>query len=146
MSCKPQDLYRVRAFSKPRTLYGSGQLTPWAERGVLILNTALTVERGKPNSHANWGWDRFVVEVFKVCLSLPQPIVFLLWGGQARGIANGLSLRDAYNKACLCSSHPSPLGASKGNSVVPAFLGSRPFSNTNHLLMHMDAEPVDWVL
>lgn len=59
----------------------SGDLSAWTERGVLLLNTALTVEQGRPASHAKWGRDSFVLDVCRVCLALPQPIVFLLWGG-----------------------------------------------------------------
>lgn len=124
----------------------SGDLTPWAEQGVLLLNTVLTVEEGKANSHKDWGWQIFVLEVFKACVKLPQPIVFLLWGGQARAFCAGLQLSKLENKACLFSSHPSPLGASNGSRAVPAFLGSRPFSQTNALLRRMGAEPVDWSL
>ena len=58
----------------------SGDLTPWAERGVLLLNTSLTVEQGKPASHAAWGWQLFVSDICRACVALPQPIVFLLWG------------------------------------------------------------------
>lgn len=124
----------------------SGDLTPWANRGVLMLNTVLTVEDGKANSHKNWGWQDFVLEVLKVCVSLPQPMVFLLWGGQARAFCAGLLLHQKENKACLWSSHPSPLGASSGNSAVPAFIGSRPFSKTNELLMQMGVSPINWSL
>lgn len=124
----------------------SGDLTAWAERGVLLLNTALTVEAGKPNSHANWGWDIVVSDILRVCAERPQPVVFLLWGGNARAFAAGLQLNSRPNKAALCSSHPSPLGARKGNEVVPAFLGSRPFSGANRLLRTMDGEQIDWTL
>lgn len=124
----------------------SGDLTSWAKQGVLLLNTVLTVEEGKANSNKDWGWQDFVLEVFKVCASFPQPIVFLLWGGQARAFCAGLLLQVEKNKRCLWSSHPSPLGASSGNEAVPAFLGSRPFSKTNALLQQMGAEPIDWKL
>lgn len=124
----------------------SGDLTPWAERGILLLNTVLTVEEGKANSHAGWGWQAFVLEVFRACTQLPQPIVFILWGGQARAFTAGLQLSQQDRKACICSSHPSPLGAKSGNSAVPAFIGSRPFSTANQLLQSMGAEPVDWAI
>lgn len=124
----------------------SGDLTPWAEQGVLLLNTALTVEEGKPNSHKRWGWQTFTLEVFRACTQLPQPVVFLLWGGQARAFLEDLPIDQCPRKACLCSSHPSPLGASKGSAAAPAFLGSRPFSQTNRLLQEMGGEPVDWRL
>ena len=124
----------------------SGDLTPWAERGVLLLNTVLTVQDGQANSHKNWGWQDFVLDVFRSCAALPQPIVFLLWGRQAQAFVSSLSLDGVQNKKVLCSSHPSPLGAGKGSANVPAFLGSRPFSRTNQLLQEMGAEPINWEL
>ena len=122
----------------------SGDLSPWAKQGVLLLNTVLTVEQGKPNSHKDWGWQDFTLAVFRACVNLPQPIVFILWGGQARAFTAGLQVSSQPNKACICSSHPSPLGAGKGNTAVPAFIGSRPFSTTNRLLRTMGAEEIDW--
>lgn len=122
----------------------SGDLTPWAKQGVLLLNTVLTVQGGTPNSHKDWGWQEFVLEVFRLCVTLPQPTVFLLWGRQAQTFVSGLSLDKLPNKRVLCSSHPSPLGAGKGSAGVPAFLGSKPFSKTNRLLKEMGAEPIEW--
>lgn len=61
----------------------TGDLTPWAERGVLLLNTSLTVYEHKANSCVNWGWDKFTTEVLKAATKLPQPIVFMLWGANA---------------------------------------------------------------
>lgn len=124
----------------------AGTCPPWAERGVLLLNTALTVEQGKPGSHAGWGWQGFVLEVCRACLGLPQPIVFLLWGGHARAFAAGLEISRAPNKCAIWSSHPSPLGARRGSGTVPAFLGSRSFSQPDWFLERMGAEPVGWAL
>lgn len=123
-----------------------GDLTPWAEQGVLLLNTVLTVEQGQANSHKNWGWQEFTSAVFNTCAALPQPIVFILWGGQARAFVAGAQLQNRPNKAQIWSSHPSPLGAMKRNEAIPAFIGSKPFSTANHYLMAMEAEPIDWVL
>lgn len=126
----------------------SGDLTPWAERGILLLNTTLTVLAGKSNSHANWGWKDFTHDIIRAALSLPQPIVFVLWGGNARSFVSDLEIASLGNqkKACICSSHPSPLGARKASIDVPAFIGSKPFSKVNSLLMEMGGEPIDWVL
>ena len=123
-----------------------GDLTPWAEQGVLLLNTVLTVEQGQANSHKNWGWQEFTSAVFNTCAALPQPIVFILWGGQARAFVAGAQLQNRPNKAQIWSSHPSPLGAMKRNEAIPAFIGSKPFSTANHYLMAMEAEPIDWAL
>lgn len=124
----------------------NGDLTPWAERGVLLLNTVLTVEQGKSNSHASWGWQDFVFSVFSAAAKLPQPIVFILWGGQARAFCASIPFDRLSKKDRIWSSHPSPLGASKGNEAVPAFLGSKPFSSANRLLERMGGEPINWSL
>ena len=122
----------------------SGDLTPWAEQGVLLLNTVLTVEDGKANSHKNWGWQEFTREVFYACAKMPQPIVFLVWGGQARTFLTGLSISARRNKDVIYSSHPSPLGAWKGNGAIQAFIGSRPFSKTNDMLAKMGSSTINW--
>lgn len=127
-------------------------LTPWARQGVLLLNAALTVEAHKPNSHANWGWNIFTNEIIRVCAELPQPIVFLAWGNFAHNIIYKYFPKDKTNwrnlivtkhKACLFSSHPSPLSASRGN--IP-FLGSHCFSITNQWLKQMGTTPIKWTL
>ena len=127
-------------------------LTPWAEEGVLLLNAALTVEAHKPNSHANWGWIGVVSAILKICSKLPQPIVFLSWGNFAHNIIYKLypertiNWRDeitSHKKACIFSSHPSPLSATRGSSP---FIGSHCFSNANILLKQMGTEPIDWSL
>lgn len=123
----------------------SGDLTAWARRGVLLLNTCLTVREGRPCSCADWGWQDFVQEVYRVCARLPQPVVFLLWGAHARAFAQGGDGLSEH-KAVLQSSHPSPLGARKASGGVPAFLGSRPFSGANRLLREMGGEEIDWSL
>ena len=122
----------------------SGDLTPWAEQGVLLLNTVLTVEDGEANSHKNWGWQNFTQAVFAACAKLPQPIVFITWGGQARAFLAGIPISQLPNKGVVFSSHPSPLGARKGNEAVPAFIGSRPFSKINDMLASMGSTTIRW--
>lgn len=124
----------------------SGDLTPWAERGVLLLNSSLTVEAGKPNSHAKMGWDNVTRDILQACFRLPQPVVFMTWGGFARAAIAGLMFAAGGNKLNIYSSHPSPLGATKGNEAVPSFLGSRPFSTANALLQKNGAAPINWEL
>lgn len=132
----------------------TGDLTPWAERGVLLLNTVLTVEAHKANSHASWGWQEFTGEVFKVCAELPQPIVFLAWGRSAQDLVHDIfppetgweALMTDRRKACLFSTHPSPFSANRPSSTAPAFIGSKPFSTANKCLEKMGSEPIDWRL
>lgn len=114
--------------SAPRT----GDLRAWAERGVLLLNTILTVEEGKPLSHADIGWEKLAFESIRA-LSDSGTVVFLLMGKRAQ----------QYKAACspcptVCVPHPSPL--SKG------FLGSKPFSKINEELKKLKQEPIDWRL
>jgi len=124
----------------------SGDLTSWAEQGVLLLNTVLTVEQGRPNSHKDWGWQQFTSAILRACGELPQPVVFVLWGGQARNVFRDSGVKTGPTKRIVVSSHPSPLGAAKGSAGIPAFLGSRPFSTVNHLLEMMGTEPISWAL
>lgn len=116
-----------------------GDLTAWAEQGVLLLNTVLTVERGKANSHAAWGWQRFTDAVIAATAALPQPIVYILWGAQAQKKAVLLRGRTAPT-LILNAPHPSPLSSYRG------FFGSRPFSQTNAFLQAHGASPIDWKL
>lgn len=115
-----------------------GNLTPWAERGVLLLNTVLTVERGKANSHALWGWQRFTDAVIEATNRLPQPIVFVLWGAQAQKKAK--LVHSQAPRMLLCSPHPSPLSSYRG------FFGSKPFSKINAFLTENGQMPIDWSL
>lgn len=113
-----------------------GDLTAWAEQGVLLLNTVLTVERGSANSHARWGWQRFTDAVIAATNRLPQPVAFVLWGTQAQKKA--ALLHTEAPRLVLKSAHPSPLSAYRG------FFGSRPFSRVNDFLRENGAAPVAW--
>lgn len=115
-----------------------GDLTPWAERGVLLLNTVLTVGRGAANSHAAWGWQRFTDAVLAAMAALPQPVAFVLWGSQAQ--KKRPLLQSAAPRLVLCAPHPSPLSSYRG------FFGSRPFSQINAFLQENGEQPVDWQL
>lgn len=127
-------------------------LTPWAEQGVLLLNASLTVEAHKANSHSGWGWNKFTGEIFSACANLPQPVVFLAWGNFAHNIiyqsfpsatTNWRDIIAERKKACLFTSHPSPLSANRGNSP---FIGSHCFSQANKWLKQMGSEEIDWKL
>lgn len=122
----------------------SGDLMPWAQQGVLLLNTSLTVEQGKAGSHVKWGWNSFVYDVCRACMVLPQPVVFCLWGLYARNFVKTLPIKQHTTKLVLCSSHPSPLGARKKAKDYPAFLGSQPFSKANAFLIEHGSTPIDW--
>lgn len=124
----------------------SGDLTPWANRGVLLLNSVLTVEAGKPASHAAWNWQSVVAAILSICMELPQPTVFLLWGRFAISFAAKCGIRETATKRLICSSHPSPLGASKPCGDAVPFVGSKPFAKANALLREMGAQPIDWQL
>lgn len=106
-------------------------------------------EAGQANGlcfSVNRGWQNFTQAVFAACAKLPQPIVFITWGGQARAFLAGIPISQLPDKGVVFSSHPSPLGARKGNDVVKAFIGSRPFSQTNRLLEQMGSTPIHWEL
>ena len=169
----------------------SGDLTPWANQGVLLLNTTLTVREHAAASHAKLGWQVLTSHVVKACFELPQPIVFLAWGRHAQQLiekaaASAGANRDFAAEAALCASdgaagacaaserclpdgleegcgsalcgvsvyggnkfvlastHPSPLSASRAVGGMPAFLGSRPFSKANALLLGAGAASIDW--
>lgn len=116
-------------------LPANGDLTPWAEHGVLLLNRALTVMPGKPNSHQGKGWEAITEQAIRALAARDEPLVAILWGRNAR------NLRPLLGKfPCLESPHPSPMSADAG------FFGSRPFSRANKLLEQQEAEPVDWKL
>ncbi len=115
----------------------SGDLTKWAERGVLLLNTVLTVREGFANSHKNCGWTWFTDEVISLLSKREKPIVFILWGGNARAKK---SLIDQKRHFIIESAHPSPLSCHNG------FWGSKPFSKANEYLLKINSEPINWNL
>ncbi len=116
---------------------GHGYLRHWAEQGVLLLNTTLTVRAGVAGSHAGRGWERFTDAVIRLVDAGPEPVVFMLWGAQAQKKA---AFVDATRHCVLRSVHPSPLSARGG------FFGSRPFSRANAFLVAHGRPPIDWAL
>ena len=127
----------------------SSELDDWARQGVLLLNTTLTVREHEANSHAKLGWKVLTDYLVRRCCELPQPVVFLAWGAHAIKMvratmeATGTDAPGS-NKFCLASTHPSPLSATRAARDVPAFIGSRPFSHANKLLVEAGAKPIDW--
>ncbi|HAN32759.1 MAG TPA: uracil-DNA glycosylase [Myxococcales bacterium] len=114
-----------------------GELTGWAEQGVLLLNTVLSVRAHQANSHRRQGWEQFTDRVISVVNSQRQSVVFLLWGAAAGRKA---TMIDETRHLILRSVHPSPLSAHRG------FLGCRHFSQTNDYLVARGQEPIDWEL
>lgn len=114
-----------------------GNLTAWAEQGVFLLNTVLTVERGKANSHKNLGWQAFTDHVVESLAELPQPVAFILWGAQAQKKA-AVAAASIHPRLILQGPHPSPLSAYRG------FFGSRPFSQINAFLEKYGEKPIAW--
>ena len=112
-----------------------GNLTAWAEQGVLLLNAVLTVEQGKAHSHAKWGWETFTDAVIKSVNDTQHGVVFLLWGSHAQKKGQSIDTQKHY---VLSAPHPSPLSAHRG------FLGCRHFSQTNTLLSQQGKTPVNW--
>ena len=117
---------------KPTT---SGDLTPWAKQGVLLLNAVLTVRQGRANSHKGMGWELFTDEVIKKLNERDTPIAFILWGANARS-KKALITNPIHG--IFESAHPSPLSAYGG------FFGSKVFSRVNKFLIENEIPPIDW--
>lgn len=116
---------------------GHGDLTAWADQGVLLLNTTLTVRAHQAASHQKHGWETFTDRVIAAVAAKPERVVFVLWGAAAR---RKKALIDTGRHVVVESAHPSPLSAHNG------FFGSRPFSRTNAALEAAGRQPVDWRL
>ncbi|MBN8860884.1 MAG: uracil-DNA glycosylase [Sphingobacteriales bacterium] len=116
---------------------GKGNLTHWAQQGVLLLNAALTVRANEPFSHSKIGWATFTDAVIQKISALKTGIVFLLWGKFAQEKQN---LIDETRHHVLKAAHPSPFSADKG------FFGCRHFSKTNRLLQEEGRDPIDWMI
>ncbi len=116
---------------------GHGNLEVWARRGVLLLNSTLTVRGGEAGSHQGRGWERFTGRILEVIDAKDHPVVFLLWGAAAQRAGESI---DTDRHRVIASAHPSPLSAHRG------FFGSRPFSRANDALVAAGLEPIDWSL
>ena len=110
-----------------------GDLSAWADQGVMLLNRVLTVAPGAAGSHRRWGWEKVTEHAIRVLAARDQPLVAVLWGKDAENLRGWLGDTPA-----IVSAHPSPLSASRG------FFGSRPFSGANDLLRAQGAAPIDW--
>lgn len=114
-----------------------GNLERWCNEGVLLLNSILTVEKSKPTSHSNMGWEQFTDKILSILNDLKRNVVFILWGKKAQEKGHFL---DKNRHLILKSAHPSPYSANNG------FLGSKPFSKTNHYLNSNNIKEIDWDL
>ena len=113
----------------------TGDLSTWAERGVLLLNRVLTVQPGKPGSHRGKGWEEVTEQAIRALAARDAPLVAILWGRDARNLAPLLAPTPIIESA-----HPSPNSADRG------FFGTRPFSRANELLEKQGGTPIDWKL
>lgn len=113
----------------------NGSLLSWAKQGVLLLNTTLTVVKDNPRSHSGKGWEIFTDEIIKIINNKDTPVVFILWGSDARSKKNLITNKIHY---IIESAHPSPLSAYRG------FFGSRPFSKANDFLKRNNIKPINW--
>ncbi len=153
-----RNMYKEMAADLGCAVPENGDLTSWAEQGVLLLNTTLTVREHAAASHAKLGWQVLTTYVVRRCLELPQPIVFLTWGkhaidlvGKARAsvaatqaAVPAAGANTLANKHVLASTHPSPLSANRATATLPAFMGSRPYSQVNRLLEQAGEQPITW--
>lgn len=128
-----KELHNDLGFSVPN----NGDLTKWANEGVLMLNAILTVEKDKPASHHNLGWELFTDYVIKIINLKDEPVVFILWGNFAKEKS---ALITNPKHFIISSPHPSPFSANRG------FFGSKPFSKTNDFLVRNRIKPIDWQL
>ena len=131
-----QNIFKELASDLDLATPSSGDLTPWAEQGVLLLNRVLTVRVGEPGSHRGIGWEAFTEAAIRGLVErLEEPLVAILWGKDAQSLTGILE-----DVPILESAHPSPLSADRG------FFGSRPFSQANEFLDDLGGEPVSWAL
>ncbi len=112
-----------------------GNLQSWADQGVLLLNSVLTVECGQANSHQGRGWEQFTDKIISVVNALPRPVVFVLWGAYAQKKG---AMIDSSRHHVIRSPHPSPLSAYRG------FFGSKPFSSINRFLQQQGQREINW--
>jgi uracil-DNA glycosylase len=130
-----QNIYRELGTDLGLSRPADGDLTPWAQQGVLLLNRVLTVAPGASGSHRGKGWEPITDQAIRALVAREQPLVAILWGRDAQTLRPLLG-----TTACIESAHPSPMSADRG------FFGSRPFSRANTLLAAQGSQPVDWQL
>ena len=130
-----QNIYKELASDLGCYIPNNGYLKSWADQGVLLLNASLTVVAGKANSHSKIGWQQFTDKVIQVLNDREDPVIFILWGGNARSKKKYITHSWHY---IIESAHPSPLSADNG------FFGSKPFSKCNAILRQLGKEEINW--
>lgn len=131
-----QNIYKELHNDIGCTIPNNGNLTKWARQGVLMLNSVLTVEKNKPNSHKGKGWEAITSKVVELLNNREDPVVFLLWGGNAKAIGKSINRQKHY---VLEAVHPSPMSANQGG-----WFGCKHFSKTNEILKSIGKTPIDW--
>ena len=114
----------------------NGNLTKWAKQGVLLLNSVLTVEQNKPNSHKGKGWEDVTGKIVELLNKRDKSVIFLLWGGNAKNIGKNIDTNKHY---VLTAVHPSPMSANQGG-----WFGCKHFSTTNKILNQLNEQSIDW--
>lgn len=130
-----QNIYKELKQDLDFTIPDHGNLSYWAEQGVLLLNATLTVEAGLAGSHAKFGWQTFTDRVIELLNQYPEPLVYLLWGSHAQKKGQIIDTKKHHILTCA---HPSPLSAHRG------FMGCKHFSKANELLKKSQRTPIDW--
>jgi uracil-DNA glycosylase len=131
-----QNIFKELSEDLNRPIRENGDLIAWAKQGVLLLNTVLTIEEGKTNSHKQLGWQQFTDAVIQKIAQKKSSCVFILWGNSAQEKASLIKGNSSH--LILKSPHPSPLSAYRG------FFGSKPFSKTNEWLISQNKKPINW--
>ena len=131
-----QNIYKELQSDLGCYIPNNGNLTKWARQGVLLLNSVLTVEKNKPNSHKGKGWELITSTIVKLLNERESPVIFLLWGGNAKNIGKDI---DKNKHFVLTAVHPSPMSANQGG-----WFGCKHFSKTNEILKSINKQPIDW--
>ena len=131
-----QNIYKELKSDIGCTIPNNGNLIKWANQGVMLLNAVLTVEAGKPNSHKGKGWETFTTKILQLLNEREKPIIFLLWGTNAKNIGKVITNPNHY---ILNACHPSPMSANQGG-----WFGCKHFSKCNEILVSLGEKPIDW--
>lgn len=131
-----QNIYKELKSDLNCYIPNNGNLTKWAKQGILLLNSVLTVEKNKPNSHKGKGWEKVTTEIIKLLNMRESPVIFLLWGGNAKAFTKFIDTNKHY---ILTAVHPSPMSANQGG-----WFGCKHFSKTNEILKSLGKQEIDW--